>query len=148
MRGVMARVSELGGAAAGGRAAGRAVVQRSRGGAAGARVTSAEAPERTARLVLVTDDGTVSDRESVSRPVHGWATRALRQVLAWCVGLVTAVATRAAGRAGRDAGMTTAEYAVGTIAACAFAAVLFKVVTSGAVLSLLQSVVTKALHAL
>ena len=55
---------------------------------------------------------------------------------------------RATGRHGRDAGMTTAEYAVGTIAACAFAAVLFKVVTSGAVLGLLQSVVTRALHAL
>ncbi|HEX5494424.1 MAG TPA: DUF4244 domain-containing protein [Mycobacteriales bacterium] len=44
-----------------------------------------------------------------------------------------------------DAGMTTAEYAVGTLAACAFAAVLYKVVTSGAVLHALSRIVTSAL---
>ncbi|AXG82578.1 DUF4244 domain-containing protein [Streptomyces paludis] len=49
--------------------------------------------------------------------------------------------------AGADAGMTTSEYAVGTIAACAFAAVLYKVVTSGAVSGALQSLVGKALDA-
>lgn len=48
---------------------------------------------------------------------------------------------------GRDAGMSTSEYAVGTIAACAFAAVLYKVVTSGPVAAALQSVVEKALNA-
>lgn len=47
-----------------------------------------------------------------------------------------------------DAGMTTAEYAVGTVAACAFAAVLLKVVSSQDVLDLLTSVVTRALHTL
>ncbi len=46
-----------------------------------------------------------------------------------------------------DAGMSTAEYAVGTIAACAFATVLYKVVTSGAVSSALQHLVEKALSA-
>lgn len=45
-----------------------------------------------------------------------------------------------------DDGMTTAEYAVGTVAACAFAAVLLKVVTSHDVLALLTGIVTKALH--
>ena len=45
-----------------------------------------------------------------------------------------------------DEGMTTAEYAVGTVAACAFAGVLLKVVTSHDVLALLTSVVTRALH--
>ncbi|MCW8218402.1 DUF4244 domain-containing protein [Streptomyces halstedii] len=51
-------------------------------------------------------------------------------------------------RSGRqDRGMTTSEYAVGTIAACAFAAVLYKVVTSGAVLSALQSLIKDALDA-
>ncbi|WP_326701658.1 DUF4244 domain-containing protein [Streptomyces sp. NBC_01754] len=51
-------------------------------------------------------------------------------------------------RAGRrDQGMTTSEYAVGTIAACAFAAVLYKVVTSGAVLTALQSLIKDALDA-
>ncbi|MGX8907402.1 DUF4244 domain-containing protein [Streptomyces netropsis] len=48
--------------------------------------------------------------------------------------------------AGED-GMTTAEYAVGTLAACALAAVLYKVVTSGAVSSALQALIVKALHA-
>nr|WP_149181113.1 DUF4244 domain-containing protein [Streptomyces sp. TRM49041] len=47
----------------------------------------------------------------------------------------------------RDAGMNTAEYAMGTIAACAFAAVLYKVVTSDAVSAGLQSVIGKALDA-
>ncbi|NHC44344.1 DUF4244 domain-containing protein [Motilibacter aurantiacus] len=46
---------------------------------------------------------------------------------------------------GRDAGMTTAEYAVGTIAACGFAGLLLKVVTSDTVSSLLTSVVQRAL---
>ncbi|MFE3328059.1 DUF4244 domain-containing protein [Streptomyces sp. NPDC059176] len=46
-----------------------------------------------------------------------------------------------------DAGMTTSEYAMGTIAACAFAAVLYKVVTSGSVSAALQSVIGKALDA-
>lgn len=44
-----------------------------------------------------------------------------------------------------EAGMTTAEYAVGTLAAVAFAAVLMAVVRSGAVKSALTSVVTTAL---
>ncbi|MET8677300.1 DUF4244 domain-containing protein [Streptomyces sp. NPDC004647] len=47
----------------------------------------------------------------------------------------------------RDAGMTTAEYAVGTIAACGFGAVLYKVVTSGAVSAALESVIGRALDA-
>ncbi|MFJ7155145.1 DUF4244 domain-containing protein [Streptomyces sp. NPDC101118] len=45
----------------------------------------------------------------------------------------------------RDAGMTTSEYAMGTIAACAFAAVLYKVVTSDVVSSALASTIGKAL---
>ncbi|MFJ9027604.1 DUF4244 domain-containing protein [Streptomyces sp. NPDC102274] len=46
-----------------------------------------------------------------------------------------------------DAGMTTSEYAVGTIAACALAAVLYKVVTSGPVAGALQSLIGRALSA-
>jgi hypothetical protein len=42
--------------------------------------------------------------------------------------------------------MTTAEYAVGTLAACGFAGVLWVVVHSGAVHNLLQSVVSRALN--
>ncbi|MCH0541502.1 DUF4244 domain-containing protein [Streptomyces sp. MUM 203J] len=46
-----------------------------------------------------------------------------------------------------DAGMNTAEYAMGTIAACAFAAVLYKVVTSDAVSAGVQGVIGRALDA-
>ncbi|MFI9580272.1 DUF4244 domain-containing protein [Streptomyces sp. NPDC052236] len=46
-----------------------------------------------------------------------------------------------------DAGMATSEYAMGTIAAVAFAAVLYKVVNSEAVSGALQSVIGKALNA-
>lgn len=45
-----------------------------------------------------------------------------------------------------EAGMTTAEYAVGTVAACGFAGVLYKVVTSHTVLTLLGDLVEKALR--
>ena len=48
-------------------------------------------------------------------------------------------------RAAADAGMTTAEYAVGTLAACAFAAVLMAVVRSGAIKSALTGLITSAL---
>jgi hypothetical protein len=47
-----------------------------------------------------------------------------------------------------DAGMTTAEYAVGTVAAVAFAAVLYKIVRSGAVQSALTAIIQSALHTL
>ena len=40
--------------------------------------------------------------------------------------------------------MTTAEYAVGTIAACAFAGLLIKLVSSGSTLEMLTSVVRRA----
>jgi Protein of unknown function (DUF4244) len=48
-------------------------------------------------------------------------------------------------RAMSDAGMTTAEYAVGTVAACGFAGVLYKLLTSGTVVSLLTGIVKRAL---
>jgi hypothetical protein len=41
--------------------------------------------------------------------------------------------------------MSTAEYAIGTVAACGFAGVLWAVVHSGAVSSLMQSVIERAL---
>jgi hypothetical protein len=50
-------------------------------------------------------------------------------------------------RATGEAGMTTAEYAVGTLAACGFAAVLYKVVTSGVVSSALSGLIKRALDA-
>lgn len=48
---------------------------------------------------------------------------------------------------GGDAGMTTSEYAMGTIAACAFAAVLYQVITSDTVSTALESIIGKALSA-
>jgi uncharacterized protein DUF4244 len=62
--------------------------------------------------------------------------------------LVRALARRwAAGNSG-EAGMSTAEYAVGTVAACAFAAVLYKVVTGGSVVAALGELVQSALSTL
>jgi len=47
-----------------------------------------------------------------------------------------------------DSGMTTAEYAVGTVAAVAFAAVLYRVVRSDTVATMLSDLITSALHSL
>ncbi|MGX1476441.1 UNVERIFIED_CONTAM: hypothetical protein RKD50_005249 [Streptomyces canus] len=46
-----------------------------------------------------------------------------------------------------DRGMVTSEYAMGIVAAVAFAVVLYKVVTSGAVSAELQAIVKRALDA-
>ncbi|GAA4316853.1 DUF4244 domain-containing protein [Klenkia terrae] len=50
--------------------------------------------------------------------------------------------------AGPEDGMSTAEYAVGTVAACAFAAVLYQVVTGDSVVAGLGALVAKALATL
>ncbi len=47
-----------------------------------------------------------------------------------------------------EAGMSTAEYAVGTVAACAFAAVLYRVVTGGSIVTGLTDLVERALSTL
>ena len=51
-------------------------------------------------------------------------------------------------RGASDAGMSTAEYAVGTVAAVAFAVVLYKIVRSPAVSAALGSIIRSALHAI
>ncbi len=51
-------------------------------------------------------------------------------------------------RARAEAGMSTAEYAVGTVAACAFAAVLYRVVTGDSIVSALDALVDRALNTL
>jgi hypothetical protein len=56
----------------------------------------------------------------------------------------TRVVRRAVGQAGEQ-GMTTAEYAVGTVAACGFAGVLFKLLTSESVVRMLKDIVERAL---
>lgn len=43
-----------------------------------------------------------------------------------------------------DEGMTTAEYAVGTVAACGFGGLLLQLLTSDGVMSLLRDVITNA----
>jgi hypothetical protein len=43
-----------------------------------------------------------------------------------------------------DRGMTTAEYAVGTVAACGFGGVLYKVLTSDGVMDMLTGLIGKA----
>ncbi|MFF2541413.1 DUF4244 domain-containing protein [Kitasatospora sp. NPDC058063] len=74
------------------------------------------------------------------RPLAGaWRRRSRRA--AWRVRRVA----RLRGRS--DAGMTTAEYAVGTLGACALAAGLYKVVTSEAITGALTDMLVRALHA-
>lgn len=46
---------------------------------------------------------------------------------------------------GKEAGMTTAEYSVGTIAACGFGGVLYKLLTSDWVVKLLGDIIKRAL---
>jgi Protein of unknown function (DUF4244) len=55
------------------------------------------------------------------------------------------VVARLSGAVRGEAGMSTAEYAIGTIAAAAFAAVLYKVVTGGAITGALTDLVQRAL---
>ncbi|MBC7300126.1 MAG: DUF4244 domain-containing protein [Nocardia sp.] len=45
-----------------------------------------------------------------------------------------------------DDGMSTAEYAIGTIAAAAFGAVLYGVVTGDSIVSALTGIIDKALN--
>ncbi|GAB3660233.1 hypothetical protein GCM10027589_21860 [Actinocorallia lasiicapitis] len=59
--------------------------------------------------------------------------------------LLKCLAIRRAAAPG-DAGMSTAEYAVGTIAAAAFAGLLFKIVTSDEVRALLLNIINRALQ--
>ena len=59
--------------------------------------------------------------------------------------LAARLRTRLRSRLRGDAGMNTAEYAVGTLAAVAFAGLLYKVVTSDTVRAALDGVIQKAL---
>lgn len=59
-------------------------------------------------------------------------------------GVVRRLQARVAGL-GADGGMSTAEYAIGTIAAAAFAAVLYAVVTGDTIVGGLTDIVQRAL---
>lgn len=48
-------------------------------------------------------------------------------------------------RSRADAGMTTAEYAVGTVAACGFGGLLYKILTGDAVATMLRNLIERAL---
>jgi hypothetical protein len=69
--------------------------------------------------------------------------RAQRATGARAPGTVSRVVRRV-GTDGEE-GMTTAEYAVGTVAACGFAGVLFKLLTSDSVVRMLKDIVERAL---
>lgn len=45
---------------------------------------------------------------------------------------------------GSERGMTTAEYAVGTVAACGFGGILYKLLTSDSVMKLLDDLLRRA----
>ena len=69
------------------------------------------------------------------------------------MGKTTPAAERPPGVRGRlggfvvqDDGMSTAEYAIGTIAAAAFGAVLYTVVTGDSIVSALMGIVERALN--
>ncbi|MGW0179422.1 DUF4244 domain-containing protein [Nocardia sp. NPDC003345] len=54
--------------------------------------------------------------------------------------------TRVLGLLGADDGMSTVEYAIGTIAAAAFGAVLYTVVTGESIPDALTGIIDKALN--
>ncbi|KQU28101.1 MULTISPECIES: DUF4244 domain-containing protein [unclassified Rhodococcus (in: high G+C Gram-positive bacteria)] len=59
---------------------------------------------------------------------------------------LTEVGARILMVAREDDGMSTAEYAIGTIAAAAFGAVLYTVVTGDSIVTALTSIIDKALQ--
>lgn len=59
---------------------------------------------------------------------------------------LTTFATRIRGVAADQAGMSTVEYAVGTVAAAAFGAILYTVVTGGEVTEALNGIIDRALN--
>jgi hypothetical protein len=58
---------------------------------------------------------------------------------------MSGVGTTIARRASHESGMTTAEYAVGTVATCGLGGLLFKLLTSDSFLDILRSVFGRAL---
>ncbi len=61
------------------------------------------------------------------------------------VRLAVRLQTAGSGQSG-DSGMTTAEYAVGTVAACGLGGVAVKVLTSEPVVAMFKQLITKAFH--
>jgi hypothetical protein len=72
------------------------------------------------------------------------SSRRLRRCLV-CCGSGVRAARRRVSSGVNEAGMTTAEYAIGTLAACGFAALLVAILKGNQVKGLLLGVITKAL---
>jgi hypothetical protein len=64
----------------------------------------------------------------------------------WVLRGLRGIRVRAAMLAVDESGMSTVEYAIGTIAAAAFGAILYTVVTGDSILSALTNVITRALN--
>ena len=62
------------------------------------------------------------------------------------VNMFRALRARAILLATDEAGMSTVEYAIGTIAAAAFGAILYTVVTGDSIVSALTNIITRALN--
>ena len=65
---------------------------------------------------------------------------------AWLEGLRPLMRRVVPRRAGGEAGMTTAEYAIGTIAAAGFAGLLIVILKSDSVRAALESIIQEALN--
>lgn len=59
---------------------------------------------------------------------------------------IRALSARMAVLLADDRGMSTVEYAIGTIAAAAFAAILYTVVTGDSIVSALTNIIARALN--
>ncbi|MCV7029206.1 DUF4244 domain-containing protein [Mycobacterium sherrisii] len=60
--------------------------------------------------------------------------------------MIRGVVTRLAVLATDESGMSTVEYAIGTIAAAAFGAILYTVVTGDSIVSALTKIIGRALN--
>lgn len=56
------------------------------------------------------------------------------------------ISTRMTELAVDETGMSTVEYAIGTVAAAAFGAILYTVVTGDSIVSALTAIIARALH--
>lgn len=88
--------------------------------------------------------GPCDDELLEEEPLPAAARRSLGDRTLGLRALPARVATRVHG-GDPEAGMSTAEYAVGTVAACGFGGVLYKIITSSQVLELMRGVIAKAL---
>lgn len=64
------------------------------------------------------------------------------------MGQLTKAASRLALRRRDEAGMTTAEYAVGTVSACGFSTLLYQLLTSDFASNLLEGIISSLLDIL